>query len=400
MLLKGLWRKGLAWISGLPGRLLAAVRASWKPLLVGAVAALLLRAYVGDIYGVTKHSMEPTLHAAERGSDKVAVFKLAYLLGGPTRWDLCVYRRGGRGHYVVKRVVGLPGEYIQVDREGDLLVGASPSRLGLLRKSPEELLRLLVPLADLDRIPPTFPRDDQWEFDPGHWRWEEDRLVAVPPAQGAARFAYRGMPHQGYLGPDGVVRHAGRDVRDFGVQFRCRPLAGSSELRILLTALDREFLLDLRGGILEVRADGRLVRRVESPALARGDAAAIRFVQADRRLYLWVEGKVFTNDLAPWPPLPEGLDLVPRRSSLALEVRGGGMALAGLRVVRDLHYCKHSGTHGTAGGPEPLGEGEYFMLGDNSAMSEDSRHYGGVPSSWFVGSPLMVILPLDRIRWL
>jgi signal peptidase I len=364
------------------------------------VAALLLRAYVCDIYGVTKHSMEPTLHAAGGGSDKVAVFKLAYLLDGPDRWDLCVFRRGGKGHYVVKRVVGLPGEYIQVDREGDLLVGPSPTRLRLLRKSPAELARLLVPLADLDRVPPTFPRDGQWAFDPACWRWEKGSLVGLPPPGGVARFAFKGMPHQGYLGPEGVVRQGGRDVRDFGLQFRCRPRGPESGLRVVLTALDREFTLTLHRGILTVTADGRPVRRVESPALARGGEAAIRFVQADRRLHLWVEGKAFTNDLDPWPPLPEGLDLVPRRSSLVLEVKGGGLELAGLRVVRDLHYCDHTGTHATAGGPEPLGEGEYFMLGDNSAMSEDSRHYGGVPSAWFVGSPLCVILPLDRIRWL
>jgi hypothetical protein len=42
-----------------------------------------------------------------------------------------------------------------------------------------------------------------------------------------------------------------------------------------------------------------------------------------------------------------------------------------------------------------LGQGEYFMLGDNSAVSVDSRHWDrpGVSREMFIGKPLIVHLP-------
>ena len=71
-----------------------------------------------------------------------------------------------------------------------------------------------------------------------------------------------------------------------------------------------------------------------------------------------------------------------------------------LRVQRDLFYLElQGGKHGTSS-PVYCLPGEYFLLGDNSGDSEDSRHYGPVPESLLVGRPLMVLLPLNRMRWL
>lgn len=57
-------------------------------------------------------SMDPTLSAGE----KFLINKVAYQLGGPKRGDIIVFRLGDRskGSTHIKRVVGLPGDDVQI----------------------------------------------------------------------------------------------------------------------------------------------------------------------------------------------------------------------------------------------------------------------------------------------
>ena len=48
--------------------------------------------------------------------------------------------------------------------------------------------------------------------------------------------------------------------------------------------------------------------------------------------------------------------------------------------------------------PITLGPDEYFVLGDNSAESTDSRHIGPVPRELIVGRVMRIVFPPWRIR--
>ncbi len=379
------------------------IRATWKPVLAGVLLALVVRAYVLDIYGVRKHSMEPTLHAEERGpSDRVAVFKLAYLLHKPRRWDLCVFQKEGEPQKIVKRVVGLPGEWLRIE-DGDVWVGPKPGFLHLLKKTPADLARVLVVLADQEVRPITFPADTTWAFDPALWRPEGKDVLALPPSEGAAKLSFRGLVHGGYLGPDGEVRLSVLAVRDFGAGLVWQALDPGSVLEIRLDAIGRTFSarVSRRPGEVRVEADGWEALVVKYPRLAEGKPVRLRFVQADCRVYLWVDGKPFFKDVGGWPSLPRRLHLGSRWNGLSLSVRGGRGRLSRIQVVRDLYYTDvQGGRHGTGRDPQFIGRNEYYVLGDNSAVSEDSRHYGPIPASDLIGRPLMIVLPLRRIRWL
>lgn len=84
---------------------------------VAQVAAVVFLAYfivniVLEKTTVPGDSMETTLSAGEA----ILVNKFAYLFRGPKRNDVIVFKQSGNehGYYDLKRVVGLPGETVQV----------------------------------------------------------------------------------------------------------------------------------------------------------------------------------------------------------------------------------------------------------------------------------------------
>lgn len=86
-----------------------------------------------------------------------------------------------------------------------------------------------------------------------------------------------------------------------------------------------------------------------------------------------------------------------RREDLSpvwLGAAGGRVAVAELKLFRDVHYTSSENGHATAR-PLKLGADEFFVLGDNSPVSLDSRGWKSpaVPRHLLVGRPLVVHLP-------
>jgi signal peptidase I len=51
-------------------------------------------------------------------------------------------------------------------------------------------------------------------------------------------------------------------------------------------------------------------------------------------------------------------------------------------------------------GPIRIAPGHYFMMGDNRAISDDSRDWGTLPRSYIIGKAFATYWPLNRIRTL
>lgn len=60
----------------------------------------------------------------------------------------------------------------------------------------------------------------------------------------------------------------------------------------------------------------------------------------------------------------------------------------------DFHKCREN----MYCGPFVIPEGEYFMMGDNRGNSQDSRFWGTLPQSRFIGRAVFVFWPLNRIN--
>jgi signal peptidase I len=101
----------------------------WVVTIAGAVAiVLLIKAYVVNPYRIPSSSMEPTLHCARPGadcearfSDRVLANRFIYHFRDPRRGEIVVFTtpplakvKCGAGGTFVKRIVGLPGERVEV----------------------------------------------------------------------------------------------------------------------------------------------------------------------------------------------------------------------------------------------------------------------------------------------
>lgn len=96
--------------------------------------------------------------------------------------------------------------------------------------------------------------------------------------------------------------------------------------------------------------------------------------------------------------LPEAAP-VPQRRPARVGASGGGCRIADLTLFRDVYYTPK----GTADRVVILGDDQFFVLGDNSPVSLDSRAWDNpaVPRSALIGKPLVVHLPSrsGEIHW-
>lgn len=80
-----------------------------QSLMLGVLLALALQVFIQPtvVYG---QSMEPNLHDNER----VIVDKVSYRIGEPSRGDIVVFPVKGEPLPLIKRVIGLPGETVEI----------------------------------------------------------------------------------------------------------------------------------------------------------------------------------------------------------------------------------------------------------------------------------------------
>jgi hypothetical protein len=128
-----------------------------------------------------------------------------------------------------------------------------------------------------------------------------------------------------------------------------------------------------------------------------GKKHTLEFWHVDGNVGFAVDGRVELDT-----PLPGGSRAVLLGAlvrDVQLAVMHGNVVVTKFAVWRDLHYTD-DGEHGTGGDPYEVPEGEYFVLGDRSSASIDSRHFGSIARSALLGAPLLITGPFERFRWL
>ncbi len=86
-----------------------------------------------------------------------------------------------------------------------------------------------------------------------------------------------------------------------------------------------------------------------------------------------------------------------------IEIRYGDIYVNGKLLeeprLKNIYYYNR-GNYGEMGKEVKIPEGHYFVLGDNSASSHDSRFWGFVPEADIIGRAEFIYWPLNRIRFI
>src|SRR5690242_8646978 len=96
----------------LPGRQVT-LRTILMLLVSGLLSTVLLHRYVFALYIIEGESMSPTLH----DGDTALVNMLASRLGQLERGEIVLVRDGNFREYATKRIVGLPGERVDIQND-------------------------------------------------------------------------------------------------------------------------------------------------------------------------------------------------------------------------------------------------------------------------------------------
>lgn len=284
--------------------------------------------------------------AEQEAGRRLVVDRIRHATRLPQRWEVVVVRNPeDRSSLCVKRIVGLPGEQLSF-RKGDLWVDGK-----LFRKSLDQQLALRQ-LVHRDREALRF-----WQPDGTGWGWDEVHWQAETPTAARLTFAPAGgTPITDDLATNQRATRRPHLVSDLMIACQVKLTPGAT-----LQACAQWADISIE------------TRPIEPPHQQESFDLIVSWF--DQQLLVAIDGQVveqreFDN---PWPGQPQ-LQLV----------ASGGAKVSQLEVWRDIHYHTRPGDLLPPGG---IPAKHYFVVGDNVAISSDSRTWegAGVPIEDFVG---------------
>lgn len=361
------------------------------------------------------------------GGNRILVNKFWYKFTNPKRWDVVVFvyplfdltckkcsaqlpetewhdgfrcprcgstRFSKQKKNYIKRLIGLPGEKLQI-MNGDIYINDR------IQRKPDSVQNTLwMPVYNSrysvkEEVGPT------WVSDSNTWKINKDSLTLNNVSDGTsttslATFARKISDQNGYNNKCGS-----NEMGDIKISFDVMPSKGSQSLEIVLeknsdifTAIIPTNDTDKKGCLMQ--ADH--VIREKDIHLQTDQKHKIEFSNVDHIVSLFIDNnKIFEFDFDDGKlPQPHPFE--------TSKIRFGGshanVTFEHIEIFHDIYYTHLSeGTWGTTQ-PIQLGEKDYFMMGDNSRNSNDSRVWKFVPEKNLVGKAFFVFWPLNNINFI
>ena len=115
-------------------------------LLFVLVAVYLVIVFVGQRTVVKGSSMEPTLYGTDVNDPEKKGDKLTYRFSDPKRFDIIVFPYKYTGEFFIKRIIGLPGETVQIDENGYIYINGEILKEGYGKEVIADPGRALEPV--------------------------------------------------------------------------------------------------------------------------------------------------------------------------------------------------------------------------------------------------------------
>jgi signal peptidase I len=375
--------------------------------------------------------------------DRILVLKFLYDFEEPRRWDVIVFRNpNDPAQNYIKRLIGLPKERVELV-DGNVTINGVIARK---TDAAQESLWMLV--HDTRRRATRRGWKPRWQADGGWKRNESGYVLAEAPADNRTAwltyrhrdlrdrpanildaYAYNGGNRraEGWLGDDVCT--------DLSLTAEVTAAGPESVCVIEMRAYADRFRFELtaEGGKepTQVLLNGKVAAKADGPVLPVGRAVEIRAANVDHKMVLLVDGdrvaRAVSDNVTPegdvtYEPMqlseaehrrfdnPQRAGAQTMAAAIRLGAQGGPVSVEYLRIDRDVYYINErlrngQPGHATEGNPFKLNADEFFVCGDNSPKSFDSRLWFDnvdrpvVPRRNLVGKAFFVYWPAAGARW-
>jgi len=326
----------------------------------------------------------PLRTAQVRKGKRVFIQRTAFFHRNPHRWEIVALKNPSSGNQLqVKRIVGLSGEQISI-RHGDIYANGM-----IVRKSLEQLKSLAILVYD-DRFPGR-PNESSTRFTP-HGRWHRDDLGYLVNSRLNRHSTRSSEPEilsyrHFECTPDAIHDQQGSHITDY-YGFNSLLSTRRHYVTDILLELQIQFL---QTGILKINLHDGMVPWQISIDTGRQSVSAFSSDQlvstapcklslqttllvdvatCDQRLLVAIDGKTilalpYNPDPTQFTPVTQPIGFL---ADDHLKAR-----LSQLRIFRDIYYLDPHGANQNWQAAQALEQDEYFLLGDNAPISQDSR---------------------------
>lgn len=404
--------------------------------------------------------------------DRIFVFKYLYSVFDPARWDVVVFKWPVQPtENYIKRLIGLPGEQVALI-DGDVFVRPAsiardqrelswsgpgwsvcrkPERVQRTMWSTVHDTRFMPRRPAADAPTPWAPLDSGWSRSEGEWRFSGSGRTVL--AWDWEYWPVTDWIWYNQTTPDASDgRQAAFPVADLMLSTTLRAQVDGLRVAATIRSRAHEFRGEIDGDRARVTMTddfGTTVTLHESAvgAIGAGSPHTVEFWHADQCLWLFLDGRLVAGGPGPgeydWTPEQrvrfamehsvEELASAPRNAFASpgrysqvepfWEFEGGAVTIHRLVLARDVYYRAdtyssagdgHSRAGSPALGTHPgaspiLGPDQFFVCGDNSGSSADSRLWdrahswvrdefphasmGMVPRELLIGKAFFVYFP-------
>jgi signal peptidase I len=367
--------------------------------------------------------------------DRILVLKYLYQFREPQIWDVVVFKNPTRpGQNFIKRLIGVPGNQVHI-LDGDIYID------GEIQRKPKDVQEeLWIKVFDVNHQPvlQNVSQGSKWQ-QPFQSEMAGASAWTIDSKKHRFRFGGGAAESLVYnrdrlkttlktlLAYNGPITDSLPLVSDLKMELVLTPDTNQGQLAITLGKYEQAYVAEIEfGGTFRIvraadealRLDREVLTSGQFPALAPGVPIKLTFANVDHSLQLTIGdfgAPVFegANEAVDWGyDLKKAFMMIP---AVRLSASGDPFMLKHIALYRDIHYTNNPERsaanvgRATEENPMPaLGENEFFVLGDNSAASHDSRFWdkkgkyisgqdyyrkGIVPRDYLIGKAYFVYWP-------